>query len=163
MATNPVMASKVQEAIGQRRPFRSRRQEAVVGLLRTGDEVRRYFGRLVKKHGLTWQQYNVARILRGAGSQGLPTMEIRRRMIEQAPGITRILDRLVERGWVERVPLPEDRRQVICRITPGGLEMLGALDPEIDAADERALAALGGKEVRSLIAVLDRVREDLGS
>src|SRR5215208_2200660 len=104
--------SILQQEIRQSRPFRSRQQEAVLALLRTSDVVRRFLARIVEPHGITLQQYNVLRILRGAGEEGIPTLAIGERMIEQAPGITRLLDRLESKGLVRRSRCPEDRRQV---------------------------------------------------
>ncbi len=163
MRSTEHMASKIRKETGQKRPFASPEQEGVISLLRTADDLRRFFNRVVEPYGLTIQQFNVLRILRGAGEPGLPTMEIRRRMIEQTPGITRLLDRLVERKWVERTPVPEDRRCVICRITSSGLGLLQQIDPTMDAADKKALAALTGHEIGALVDALDRVREALRS
>src|SRR5436853_5453131 len=82
----------IRSEIKQRRPFPSPHQEAVVALMRTADRARRLVGDVVEPLGITPQQYNVLRILRGAGDAGLPTLEIAQRMIEQTPGITRLLD-----------------------------------------------------------------------
>src|SRR6202008_362828 len=106
------------DGIKQRRPFRSRGQEGVLSLLRTADQLKRDFACLVEPHGLTLQQFNVLRILRGAGPKGLPPLDIAERMIEQAPGITRLLDRLEKKALVRRERCPEDRRQVLVAITP---------------------------------------------
>src|SRR6266545_2488093 len=94
--------------------FRTREQEAAVGLLRTTDAIRRHFSAIVEPHGITLQQYNVLRILRGAGKKGLPTLEIAQRMIEQTPGITRLIDRLETKNLVERERGATDRRCVFC-------------------------------------------------
>src|SRR6185295_1524706 len=110
--------SALQREIRQTRPFRSRSQEAMLALLRTADQVHRSFARVVEPHGITLQQYNVLRILRGAGDAGLPTLEIGARMIERSPGVTRLIDRLEAKGWVRRERCPHDRRQVLCWITP---------------------------------------------
>src|SRR5229473_5817955 len=114
----------VLEEIRQRRPFPSVAHEAIVALLRTADLVRRQVATLVEPHGITPQQYNVLRILRGAGEKGLPTLEIAERMIEQTPGITRLIDRLQTKNLVARERCLTDRRQVFCRITPAGLSLL---------------------------------------
>src|SRR5258706_12493191 len=82
------------EELKQTKPFPSKRQEAAVALLRTADVIRRLFGAVVEPKGITVQQYNVLRILRGAGEPGLPTLDIAERMIETTPGITRLIDRL---------------------------------------------------------------------
>jgi len=109
------------------------------------------------------QQFNVLRILRGAGPNGLPTMEISRRMLEQTPGITRLIDRLVERGWALREADSSDRRQVVCRITSKGLAAIDRTDEDVDAADGEALRGLNDKEVRELLRLLDAIRRPYGS
>jgi len=88
----------------------SRQQAAVVSILRTANYLRRFSSPVFNQHGITWQQYNVLRILRGAGG-GLPTLDIAERMIEQAAGITRLLDRLEGKKFVrrERLPITADR------------------------------------------------------
>lgn len=153
--------SKLQEEIQQTRPFRSRRQEAVVGLFRTADLLRRTFSTLVDHHGITLQQYNVLRILRGAGDRALPTLTIAERMIERTPGITRLLDRLERKGWVSRQRASADRRQVLCRITPAGLDLLTELDGPMNEADDHCLTELDETELEVLIDLLDRVRDGL--
>jgi DNA-binding MarR family transcriptional regulator len=129
-----------------------------VALLRTADVVRRYIGRVLEPYGVTTQQFNVLRILRGAGPEGLPTLAISERMIEEAPGITRLLDRLEAKGLVRRERCPEDRRQVLCYATPGGLELLGRIDGAMDSADDKALGMLSDEDKAQLIRLLDIVR-----
>jgi DNA-binding MarR family transcriptional regulator len=138
--------------------FRSREQQATLGLLRTADAIKRHYATVVESHGITLQQYNVLRILRGAGSEGLPTLTIGQRMIEQTPGVTRLVDRLESKKLVDRVPCAKDRRRVYCRITPAGLELLDQLDAPINRADSRAVAVLLKDDLDSLIQMLDRVR-----
>src|SRR6476659_11445281 len=104
--------SQLQREIRQGKPFRSRGQEVVVALLRTADLVRRTVGRALEPHDITVQQYNVLRILRGAGEQGLPTLEIGERMVEQTPGVTRLLNRLEAKGLAARSRGESDHRQV---------------------------------------------------
>jgi len=150
--------SRIQEEIAQKRPFPTPEKECVVGLLRTADVVRRRLAAVIDAAGITLQQYNVLRILRGAGAEGLPTLEIGQRMVERAPGVTRLLDRLVRKQLVERGRTRADQRCVVCRITPRGLELLASLDGPMDAVDRAALGALGREEVRDLIRLLDAVR-----
>jgi DNA-binding MarR family transcriptional regulator len=150
--------SALQREIRQRKPFRSPAQEAVVGLLRTTDRVRRTLAGVVEPRGITLQQYNVLRILRGARPTGLPTLEIAARMVEHAPGITRLLDRLEAKGLVRRQRRAADRRQVMCRITPAGLRLLAGLDAGLQRADASTLGILSRRELRRLIALLDRIR-----
>ncbi len=150
--------SPLQREIRQGKPFRSRGQQVVVALLRTADLVRRGLGQVLEPYGITPQQYNVLRILRGAGEQGLPTLEIGERMIEQAPGITRLLDRLEAKALVRRERCPQDRRQVLCWLTAGGLELVERLDEPIDNADAKAVAMLEPEEQEKLLGFLDAVR-----
>jgi DNA-binding MarR family transcriptional regulator len=150
--------SAIQREIHQSKPFRTRSQEGVVALLRTADVVRRYIGRVLEPFGVTTQQFNVLRILRGAGPEGLPTLAISERMIEEAPGITRLLDRLEAKGLVRRERCPEDRRQVLCYATPAGLELLGRIDGAMNDADEQGLGTLSDKDKVELIRLLDAVR-----
>jgi DNA-binding MarR family transcriptional regulator len=151
-------ASTLQREIQQRKPFRSRGQELVVGLLRTADLVRRTVDRVLEPYDITPQQYNVLRILRGAGEAGLPTLEISGRMLEQAPGITRLLDRLEAKGMVRRERCPQDRRQVLCWLTPPGLAIVERLDEPIDTADREAVAMLCAEDQERLLHLLEAIR-----
>jgi DNA-binding MarR family transcriptional regulator len=127
-------------------------------LIRTADLVRRVVGRVLEPYDITVQQYNVLRILRGAGEQGLPTLEIGLRMVEHAPGVTRLLDRLETKGLVRRQRCPEDRRQVLCWLTPAGAELVEKLDEPVDSADAEAVAMLGPEDQERLLRLLDAVR-----
>jgi DNA-binding MarR family transcriptional regulator len=138
--------------------FRSREQQATLGLLRTADAVKRSLAQVIEPHGITPQQYNVLRILRGAGPAGLPTLTIGERMVEQTPGVTRLVDRLEGKGLVARTPCPNDRRRVFCRITEKGLELLTELDEPVNRWDAQAVSALAPADLASLIGLLDRVR-----
>src|SRR5262245_6329908 len=137
---------------------RSPAQEAKVAILRTADLLRRRITEVVSPFGLTAQQYNVLRILRGAHPGKLPTLEIGERMIETTPGITRLLDRLEEKDWVQRERGSEDRRLVLCWITDAGLDLLAGLDAAIDASDQRSLGQFGRDEVRALVEQLERIQ-----
>jgi DNA-binding MarR family transcriptional regulator len=97
--------------------------------------------------------------LRGAGSDGLPTLEVGQRLIEQAPGITRMMDRLEARGWVRRERCLGDRRQVLCYLTPKGASLLGQLDEPIDRADQAAFAGLTEEQQTLLITLPDATRQ----
>lgn len=144
-----------------RENFRSREQQATVGLLRTADALKRSLAQVVEPYGITPQQYNVLRILRGAGPEGLPTLTIGERMIEHTPGVTRLVDRLERKDLVDRNPCAKDRRRVFCRITPKGLDLLEVLDEPVNRWDAGAVAVLPPSELDSLISVLDRVRHSV--
>jgi DNA-binding MarR family transcriptional regulator len=151
-------ASSVLDEIKQTRPFRSRGQEAAVAILRTADVVRRYMTTILEPVDVTLQQYNVLRILRGAHPEPLPTLEIGDRLIEQTPGITRLLDRLDQKGLVRRERCRTDRRMVHCWITTAGLDLLEGLDRQIQEADERCREGLSESELNALIDALANVR-----
>jgi DNA-binding MarR family transcriptional regulator len=144
--------------IHQNKPFHSIRHEAVLGLLKTTDLVRRVISGVVEPAGITMQQYNVLRILRGAGNTALPTLEIRARMVEQTPGITRLLDKLEQRGWVTRNRHGEDRRQVLCLITPEGKDLIDSLDDAVDATFDQLLGHVSDLEVLGMVQAMDKVR-----
>ena len=147
----------------QTRPFRSRVEEGVVGLFRTAEVVRRALGAVVGAEGITLQQYNVLRILRGAGREGIPTLEIGERMIEQAPGVTRLLDRLEAKGLVRRARCRTDRRQVLCWIQPAGTRLLKDLERPMRDAARRRLAGLDARGLDSLITLMEAVRTETPS
>jgi len=144
--------------IHQNKPFHSIRHEAVLGLLKTTDLVRRVISGVVEPAGITMQQYNVLRILRGAGNAALPMLEIRKRMIEQTPGITRLLDKLERRGWVTRNRHAGDRRQVLCGITPEGKKLIDSLDVAMEAIYDRLLGTVSHTEVKSMVEAMDKLR-----
>ena len=157
----PRRSSMLQDEIKQTRPFRSSAEEVVVSILRTAAVMQRNLAQVVEAHGITIQQYNVLRILRGAGDTGLPTLAIRDRMVEEAAGITRLLDKLETAGHVVRERSTPDRRQVLCHITPKGETLITTLDAPMDAANQRAGAHLDDEERRQLIELLGAVRAAL--
>ncbi len=150
--------SALQAEIQQNKPFRSLGHEAILGLFRTADVLRREVAVRIESAGITYQQYNVLRILRGAGEEGLPTLAIADRMIERTPGITRLIDRLSNKDLVCRERVVGDRRRVQCQITPAGLELLASLDPRMEEADANILSMLSRAEQEELIILLDGIR-----
>lgn len=148
----------IQQEIQQTRPFRSRAQEASIALMRTASVVSRRFARLVEPHGISLAQYNVLRILRGAGAAGLPTLAIRDRMIDEGSTVTRLLDKLERAGLVTRDRSRPDRRQVLCVITPAGEALLAELDPAMDATDTEIMQVLDTEQMAAFIELLATVR-----
>ena len=148
----------LQAELQQNRPFRSKTQEAFLSLLRTSDVIKRRYNDLFEGEDVTFQQYNVLRILRGAGDDGIPTLEIGDRMIERQPGVTRIVDRLVRKGWVTRDRGTADRRRVYCRITPEGLELLARLDDPLDETDRTIFDGMAAEDVERLVDLLEEAR-----
>ena len=148
----------IRDEIKQTRPFASPAAEAVVTLLRTADHVRAVLSEVVAPRGITLQQYNVLRILRGAGADGLPTLEIAQRMIESSPGITRLLDRLEAKSLVARRRCPTDRRQVLCYASEAALALLASVEKPLAEGTARLLLPLGARRTSELIRLLDAVR-----
>src|SRR5512141_3206979 len=117
------MVRSLQSELKQNSPFRSLEEEAHLSILRTAYLLTRSLALMFKEHGLTPTQYNVLRILRGAGAEGLPSGEVADRMITREPDITRLLDRMETRGWVHRRRDQEDRRVMRVWITLAGREL----------------------------------------
>ena len=136
----------------------SRPQDAVVSVLRTANYLDRFCSPVFTQHGITSQQFNVLRILRGAGLGGLPTLDIAEKMIEQAPGITRLLDRLERKKLVRRERPSDNRRQVLCFITKPGLDLLHELDTPVRNKVNQALHQLDESEIEGLIRLLALAR-----
>ena len=152
-------ASRILAEIKQTKPFASLEQEVAVAFLKTEDHLRRMKAGLFEPHGLTEQQYNVLRILRGAGKDGLCTLAVADRLIEHTPGITRLIDRLETKCLVRRERAETDRRQVYCFVTKAALELLTKLDPEVEKSAKRAFSQLKKAEMKSLLDHLEKIRD----
>lgn len=159
----PRRPTSVAEEIKQTRPFTSTGHEVAITLMRTAAVLDRHHAPIIEAEGLTPPQFNVLRILRGAGTAGLPTLAIRDRLVDLSPGITRLVDKLEARGLVTRERGGEDRRQVNCQITPAGLTLLGRLDRPLAVADEKIVSQLTAAEQRTLVRLLDLVRHGLAA
>lgn len=150
---------RLQKEIKQNKPFRSIQQEAGLALLKTTDLVRRHLVKAIEPYHLSLEQYNVLRILRGAGSTGMATLEVSSRMIEQTPAITRLMDKLESKRLVRRERCSQDRRQVLCWITDAGLHLLAEMDEGMESAGQEPFTHLSLTEIKSLIRILDRIRQ----
>lgn len=144
--------------IQQTKPFGSLEEEAILNLRRTASLLERAEAEALKPRGLSLPQYNALRILRGAGSKGLACQAIADRLIAHDPDVTRLIDRLAERGWVRRERSSEDRRVVVSRITEAGLKLIAPLDAELKDMAKALLGHLGEKRLRVLIGLLERAR-----
>ena len=147
------------DELKQTRPFASKAQETTVALLRTTDVVRRRLARVVEQERITLQQYNVLRILRGAHGAPMSALDVAERLIEETPGVSRLLDRLVAKGLIRRDRSLQDRRRLECSITPRGLELLARLDNPVTRADSEALQGLTSREISTLSELLSRIRQ----
>jgi DNA-binding MarR family transcriptional regulator len=150
--------AKLDTEAKQKRRVHSRRQDLVVSILSAANYLDRFFAPVFDQHGITSQQFNVLRILRGAGLEGLPTLDIADRMIEQAPGITRLLDRLEQKKLVRRERPAENRRQVLCYITKPGLDLLQELDIPVRNGVGQAFHRLDESGIEELIRLLELAR-----
>jgi DNA-binding MarR family transcriptional regulator len=150
----------LQHELKKKRPFESAEQEAALGVLRTGDQLQIRFARLFREHGLTPSQYNVLRILRGEGKP-LPILEIASRTITVVPGITGLIDRLEQAGFVNRLRCAKDRRVIYVGLTDQGARTLAFLDDPLTALHRRLLGHLSQAELKELIRLLDKVRKPL--
>lgn len=151
--------SRILSEIKQTKPFASLEQESIVSLLRTVDHVRRTESGVFAAEDLTEQQYNVLRILRGTGPDGLPTLSVAERLIEHTPGITRLIDRLEAKGLVRRERPARDRRQVYCFITEEGLNVLERLDPAVEQLARRLMQHLSAAQMKVLNEILEKIRD----
>jgi len=153
---------KIYDELKQTRRFADPRQEAVIALLRTADVLRGRIEAHLLPHGISPEQYNVLRILRGDPEHRLPTLEIASRMITRAPNITRLIDKLAAKKLVSRCDHDRDRRVVVVQLTPRGLDLLNGVSASVDDLDARGLSALSKGQVQTLIKLLDAVRSDEG-
>jgi DNA-binding MarR family transcriptional regulator len=154
------MVSNLREQIRQPKPFRSLEAEAYLNVLRTGSVLLAEFAELLRPHEITQPQYNVLRILRGAGSEGMPSGEIGERMVNREPDMTRLLDRMEARGLVDRQRGTADRRVVTARLTDDGRRLVDALDVPVQEMHARQMGDLSEEELRALSALLERVRRE---
>lgn len=139
-----------------------RHKAVLIAVLQSADRLRRRAEDMLAAHDVTLQQFNVLRILRGARPDGLCTLTIAERMIEQTPGITRLIDRLETKGLVRRVRSAEDRRQVWCRITPAGERLLARLDDPVEEFDRASVRGLSPADQDRLTALLGQLQGEPG-
>lgn len=152
-----MMNDPIQERAGASR-FDSLEQEAFLNVWRTYDRLRTLEDELFGEHDLTAQQYNALRLLRARHPEPTPTLALASRLVSRAPDITRLLDKLERRGWIERVRRPDNRRVVEIGITPAGLALLDSLDAPVRDCHQRQLGHLSADELNALIRLLQSAR-----
>jgi DNA-binding MarR family transcriptional regulator len=152
------MPSRLQAEIKQTRPFPWVGTEAMLGVLRTAAVVTHAIERSLRPFGLTLTQANVLRILRGAGKSGICGREVGERLVAKVPDVSRLLDRMVEQGLIERARDESDRRHVTARISTKGLKLLDQIDPILDEVARERFGSLKRDELRDLVSSLDAVR-----
>ena len=149
--------SRLQQEIKKRVAFACPQQEAVLNLFRTSDRLSHRLSQLFAEYGLTGPQYNILRILRGEGKP-LPSLEIAQRTITVVPGITGLIDRLEQKGLVQRQRCATDRRIVLVSLSPLGEELLQQLEQPVVALCEYLLGLLSEQEVQELSRLLEKAR-----
>ncbi len=137
---------------------KSLEQETFINLLKTSDRLLSEFARLFKRYGISEPQFNVLRILRGAGKDGLPCQKIGGRMITRLPDVTRLLNRLEKQGLVKRERSSDDRRIIMARLTMEGEKLLRKLDKPVLKLHKRQLGHLSKEELKSLNQLLKKAR-----
>lgn len=152
-------AAKALRSKRKRRKFDTPEQEAYLNLWRTYDLLRAIEDELFAKFGLSAQQYNALRILRGEHPGTLPTLALAGRLVTQAPDITRLLDKLEDRGLIERQRLAHNRRVVQVGITAEGLKLLADLDEPVRQCGRKQLGHLAAADLRQFTELLRSARE----
>ena len=152
------MPVTLRDEIRQKRPFGSLEQEAYLNIVRTAIALDDDLDEVMRLAGITLPQYNVLRILRGAEPTGLCRGELGDRMLTRMPDVTRLLDRMEKAGLVRRARETTDRRQVRTHITPEGRRLLAVHDDAVYEAHAHQLGHLPTGELRTLIALLTKVR-----
>jgi DNA-binding MarR family transcriptional regulator len=150
--------SQLQRELKQGKPFRSLEQEALLSIERTAALLSHGVADALRGYDVTPTQYNVLRILRGAGEQGLCRNDVRDRLVAQVPDVTRLLDRMEQMQLVERERAEEDRRMVFTRITRKGMQLLARLDGPVARLHHQQLGHLGEAKLRTLIDLLAAAR-----
>lgn len=151
---------RLQRELRKRQPFESLEVEAILNILRTGDQFQNRFGRLFRQYGLTTSQYNVLRILRGEG-QPLPSLEIAQRMVQAVPAITGLIDRLEKQELVRRRRCAEDRRVVYVELTRKAIQLLEKIDEPDLQLHQQLIGHLTRKELQELCRLLEKARDSL--
>lgn len=152
------MVSKLQQELKQTKPFRSLEEEVILSIAHTAEYLAAAISSVLKSSDLTMTQYNVLRILRGAGSEGLSCSEVSERMVTKESDVTRLLDRVEARGFISRERPASNRRIVVARISDEGMSVLAQLDQPIDELNRNLVGHLGTKKQKDLKSFLEAVR-----
>ncbi|ADW67857.1 MarR family winged helix-turn-helix transcriptional regulator [Granulicella tundricola] len=152
------MSMSLADEIKQAKPFASAKEELWLNLLRTTGIISHEMEQNLRPRGLSPTQYNVLRILRGAGAEGLCQYEIRDRLVAQVPDVPRILERMEKAGWIKRNRGEADRRMVIASATEEGLRLVGDLDQPMVQWMNGLFGELEEMELEQLSELLGRAR-----
>ena len=153
--------SPLEKTLKQTRPFVSLEQEVYLSILRTASELSYAVDQFFGQFDITQSQYNVLRILRGTGADGLCRNEISERMVTATPDMTRLLDRMEKAGWVTRKRAEDDRRQVSTHITKSGMELLARLEKPTGDFVTPIFAGTTISDLKTVLKVNDQIRTKL--
>lgn len=149
---------RLQSELKKKNPFDSPVEEALINLLRTGDQIQNRLGRFFREYGITSSQYNVLRILKGEGDR-LPSQEIAARTIQVVPAMTGLLDRLESQELVVRERCPIDRRVIYIRLTDKGAELVQKINEPMKEIHQELLGHFNEQELAQFSALLEKARE----
>ena len=152
------MTLSLRDELKQRKPFGSVQHEAVLNILRTSHLLTDAFEGVIKPHGITGSQYNVLRILRGAAPGGLCRNDVRERLLNRMPDVTRLLDRMEQSGLVSRSRDGDDRRVVTTKITKAGMRIVNDLDEPVAKQHQQQLGHMSDEQLRTLVRLLTVAR-----
>lgn len=151
----------MQNELKQNKPFNSTAEAVHLAVLVTAEKLKANAAHVFKSKDLTAAQYNVLRILRGAGKNGITCTEISGRMITRDSDITRMLDRLEARGLISRERQADDRRVVKAFIADAGLLLLKELDRPLRKLVENQMAGISENDLKKLVKLLDKIRGNI--
>jgi MarR family transcriptional regulator, organic hydroperoxide resistance regulator len=152
------VAGKLQQEIQQTKAIRLLEEEVTLNIVRTADVLMLLLMDVLKPYALSATQYNVLRILRGAGEDGASCKDVANRLVTRDPDITRLMDRLEKRGLLTRDRAKEDRRVVTHRLTKAGRELVNELDRPIEELHRKAMRHMKPDRLRELVGLLEEVR-----
>jgi DNA-binding MarR family transcriptional regulator len=153
------VSGKLAREIHQTKPFGSLEEEAFLNLARTFETLQERVTGLLKQYQLTAAQYNMLRILRGAGAEGLTCSQATERMLTPDPDVTRLLDRMEARNLIARERSQQDRRVVITRITSEGLRLAAEIDAPLVELLRALMGRAGRERLKEFIEILETLRE----
>lgn len=152
------MTSQLQDEIKQTKPFDYPGDEALLSILRTANVIDHGSNEVLRAHGITTTQYNVLRILRGAGAGGLCGREVGERLVSRVPDVSRLLDRMTQMGLLARERDSGDKRHITARITPKGRKVLAQATPELTKYGRGLVASLPERTLEALVRALGAIR-----
>jgi DNA-binding MarR family transcriptional regulator len=147
----------IAQSVKQTKPFSGPEEESCLTIFRTASELSHALEVLMKRHGITRAQYNVLRILKGAGPEGLHRNAIAERLVTPMPDVSRLLDRMQTAGWISREPGQRDRRQVATRITPKGAQLLTRLARPVEQFLRASFKGISTRDLEHLLTVLGKI------